>query len=247
MATGVLSKASSNYKTAKSIAKGGYVGSILYLSPEKSSGLGNLCPFASKGCTTSCLNTAGRGAMTAVQAGRLRKTKLFYQNKALFFNTLFEELEALNRKAVKADKKAFVRLNGTSDINWGAFRPYAGKTVFEAFPDIQFYDYTKDIKKALVCGDLKPANYHLTFSRSEGNMLEVERALEAGVNVAVVFRKTLPKTWMGYKVLDGDTTDLRFEEGYQGAIVGLIAKGKAKRDTSGFVVDFPTETLLDRA
>ncbi|VVB53339.1 Uncharacterised protein [uncultured archaeon] len=244
MADNVLSAASKNYKTAKSIAKGGYVGSILYLTPEKQSGMGNLCPFASQGCKESCLFTAGRGVMAPVIKGRLRKTALWFKNKDLFFQTLFEELEALQRSALRTGKKAFVRLNGTSDINFGAFRPYQGKTVFEAFPDIQFYDYTKDIKKAL---ENQVANYHLTFSRSESNMVDVMRALEAGINVAVVFRgKSLPKEFLGRKVLNGDKTDLRFEEGYQGAIVGLIAKGKARKDTSGFVVD-PALTLLEKA
>jgi hypothetical protein len=245
MADCVLSKASSNYKTRKSLAVGGYVGSILYLTPERESGLANLCPFASKGCRAGCLNTAGRGVMAPVQAGRLRKTKLWIQNKPLFFQTLFDELSALQRQAEKKGLKAFVRLNGTSDINWADYRPYQGKTVFQAFPDIQFYDYTKDIRKAL--HDRNP-NYHITFSQAESNRASVALALQAGINVAVVFRKTLPKEYLGRPVLDGDKTDLRFEEGRQGVIVGLTAKGKAKKDKTGFVVDYPpTIDLLENA
>ena len=245
MADNVLSKASSNYKTRKSLAAGGYVGSILYLSPEKVSGMGNVCPFASKGCKASCLYTAGRGVMAPVIKGRLRKTRLWFHNKPLFFQTLFDELCTLQRQAEKKGLKAFVRLNGTSDINFAAFKVYQGKNVFEAFPSIQFYDYTKDIRKTLAN---KADNYHLTFSRSETNQADVLKALEAGVNVAVVFRKALPKTYLGRPVLDGDKTDLRFEEGYQGAVVGLYAKGRARQDKSGFVVDFPpTETLTEKA
>jgi hypothetical protein len=245
MANNVLSKASSNYKTRKSLAAGGYVGSILYLSPEKVSGMGNLCPFASKGCAAGCLNTAGRGVTAPVQAGRLRKTALWFKNKPLFWDTLFTELCTLQRQAEKKGLKAFVRLNGTSDINFDAFKVYQGKSVFEAFPSIQFYDYTKDIRKTLAN---KADNYHLTFSRSETNQADVLKALEAGVNVAVVFRKALPKEYLGRPVINGDKTDLRFEEGYQGVIVGLTAKGKARKDKTGFVVDYtPTETLTEKA
>jgi hypothetical protein len=238
----VLSKAVSNIKTKKSEKSGEYRGAILYLTPEKSSGLGNVCPFASKGCTLSCLFTAGRGVMAPVIAGRLRKTKMFFQQKDLFFQTLFSEIVALQRVAFKAGKKPFVRLNGTSDINWGNFKVYNGLNIFEMFPDVQFYDYTKDIKKAV---SNRQANYHLTFSRSESNFEDVVRALQAGINVAVVFKgKTLPKTFMGAKVLDGDKTDLRFEEGNQGAIIGLKAKGKARYDKTGFAIELPVNNLL---
>lgn len=241
MATNVLSKASTNFKTAKSEKSGKYLGSILYLTPETQSGLANLCPWASPGCRKSCLYTAGRGTFASVNAGRLRKTKLFVQNRALFFSTLYRDLVSLERRARALGKIPFVRLNGTSDIRWEAFKPYDGKTVFEAFPGIQFYDYTKDIEKALE--NTRP-NYHLTFSRSECNPGAVVQALNSGINVAVVFRtKALPKTYMGRKVLNGDKTDLRFEEKNQGAIIGLVAKGRARRDTQGFVVDPDTPVL----
>jgi hypothetical protein len=231
----VLSKANSNYKTKKSLKKGWYEGAILYLAPEKQGGLGNVCPFASTGCKTACLFTAGRGAMSNVRAGRQRKTELWFKDKPLFFNTLALELKALELKALKNDRQAFVRLNGTSDIDFSKFKVYGGLNVFEAFPNIQFYDYTKDLDKAL---NNRQANYHLTFSRSETNQPKVLIALRSKINVAIVFKtKALPKTWLGFEVLDGDSTDLRFEEGYQGKIIGLVAKGKAKRDLTGFVVN----------
>ncbi len=227
MASNVLSDASSNYKTMKSIKKGGYVGAILYLVPEKQSGLGNLCPYASAGCAKTCLFSAGRGAMSPVIKGRLRKTKLFFHNKPLFFSTLFDEISALERKANNAGKKAFVRLNGTSDIKWENFWPYEGKNVFESFPNVQFYDYSKDINKAL---NNTQANYHITFSRSESNGPDVQRALDAKINIAVVFKgKTLPKTYLGAKVINGDKTDLRFLEGNKGVIVGLKARAKQEK------------------
>ena len=243
MASNVLSKGVSNNKTKKSeTAK--YTGGILYLTPEKQSGLGNLCPFASVGCAKTCLFSAGRGVMAPVIKGRLRKTKLFFHNKPLFFSTLFDEISALERKANNAGKKAFVRLNGTSDIKWENFRPYEGKNVFETFPNVQFYDYTKSIEKAL--HNTMP-NYHLTFSRSEINGIEVKQALDSKINVAVVFKgDKLPKTYLGVKVLNGDKTDLRFLEGNKGVVIGLKAKWKARYDTTGFAVDLSLNNLLEK-
>jgi hypothetical protein len=54
-------------------------------------------------------------------------------------------------------------------------------------------------------------------------------------NAAVVFQ-TLPDTFLGLQVINGDEHDLRHLDP-KGVIVGLLPKGrKAKRDTSGFVV-----------
>jgi hypothetical protein len=235
MTNTVLSQAVKNNKTKKSETVD-WTGSILYLTPHKAGGHGNVCPFASNGCVKTCLFSAGRGVMAPVIKGRLRKTNFFFENKPLFFETMKKEIEALERKATKEGKRAFVRLNGTSDIRWENFKPYDGKNVFEQFPNVQFYDYTKDIKKALNAkNNIK--NYHVTFSRSEKNENEVKLALENGINVAVVFGgKDYPKEFLGRPVIDGDKTDMRFLEGYQGAIVALYAKGKARYDDSGFVV-----------
>jgi hypothetical protein len=131
------------------------------------------------------------------------------------------------------------RLNGTSDVMWERIAVEVDGKRFDnimlAFPDVQFYDYTKipmRYRKSL------PANYHLTFSQSEDNASDVAEALALGVNVAVVFDKAenIPATYKGRSVLDGDATDLRFTDVAGGHIVGLYAKGKAKRDRSGFVV-----------
>lgn len=235
MASNVLSPAIRNNKTKKSETHD-WTGSILYMTPHKQAGLGNVCPFASLGCVKTCLFSAGRGVMAPVIKGRLRKTEFFFKNKPLFFATLKEEIEALQRKGKREGKNVFVRLNGTSDIRWENFRPYDGKNIFELFPDVTFYDYTKDIDKALAVKDTIK-NYHITFSRSESNGEAVLRALDNGVNVAVVFKsKNFPKTFLGKEVLDGDKTDMRFLEGYQGKVIGLFAKGKARYDTTGFVI-----------
>jgi hypothetical protein len=63
--------------------------------------------------------------------------------------------------------------------------------------------------------------------------------MERGENVAVVFSskkgEDLPVTWQGREVIDGDLHDLRFLDG-KNKVVGLRAKGKARKDGSGFSV-----------
>ena len=83
-----------------------------------------------------------------------------------------------------------------------------------------------------------PSNYHLTYSRDETTPDTLVKSLCAsGGNVAVVFRgKKLPSEWLGIKVIDGDDSDLRFQDGC-GKIVGLLEKGLAKKDETGFVVE----------
>jgi hypothetical protein len=53
--------------------------------------------------------------------------------------------------------------------------------------------------------------------------------------VAVVFRRSLPESWHGTPVVNGDKNDLRFLD-TRGVVVGLVDKGKARKDNSGFVV-----------
>lgn len=217
-----------NAKTQKGEKKG-YLTGILYLKPEQSGGRGNVCPKATEGCKASCLNTAGRGAFDQVQAGRQRKTDLYFDNQKQFVADLIVEVGKLVKRAEKLDLTPCVRINGTSDL------PSLAREVAKACPTVQFYDYTKlpnPHKRTL-------KNYHLTFSKSESNMDECLKALENGINVAVVFEKTLPKTYLGYKVINGDESDLRFldkKNKGKAVIVGLTAKGRAKKDATGFVV-----------
>jgi len=107
------------------------------------------------------------------------------------------------------------------------------------FPDVQFYDYTKGFErmKQFINGKSWPANYYLTFSRSEKNQLHSMRVLKLGGNVAMVFRNGLPLSWKGFPVIDGDQDDLRFLD-KPNSIVGLVEKGKAKQDDLGFVIDW---------
>lgn len=221
-----------------------YLTGILYLSPSTLSGVGNVCPWAGT-CKESCLNSAGRGAFNSVQASRVKKTRFFFSNRDAFMEQLFQDCKALVRKAKRAGMLPCIRLNGTSDIAFHRLVvPSKGMTLMDLFPTVPFYDYTKSAKKALDnAHGLHPANYYVTFSRdSAANESECEQVLRAGGNVSVVFRDTLPAVWKHRPVLNGDVTDLRFldrraKAGRSGFIVGLKAKGKAKQDRSGFVVD----------
>ena len=233
----------SSAKTRKGEALNFLTG-ILYLSPSDLSGVGNVCPWAGT-CKEACLNSAGRGAFNSVQAARIKKTRWFFADRDAFMETLYLDCKSLIAKAKRLGMTPCVRLNGTSDLAFHRLIvPSKGKTLMDLFPTVPFYDYTKSIKKALDnARGIHPSNYHVTFSRdSASNESECEQVLRAGVNVSVVFRDTLPAVWKHRPVLNGDVTDLRFLDrraraGRSGFIIGLKAKGKAKRDTSGFVVD----------
>ena len=213
-----------------------YLALGLQLAPHKMAGMGNVCPNASLGCKNSCLFSAGLGRMPNVIKGRINRTKLFFQNKDLFMRMLFTEIELQDMAAKKSKRKLALRLNTISDIAWEKIL-VNGKNVFETYPKIQFFDYTKSPARmsAFLAGEL-PKNYHLTFSRSESNEKIVDSVLASGGNVAVVFRGALPKTWKGYPVIESDSSDLRFKDP-RNVVCGLVQKGKAKLDKSGFVVE----------
>ena len=216
-----------NAKTIKGRKKG-FITGILYLSPANISGR-NVCPHASKGCIAACLYSAGMGAFSNVQSARLNKTMAFFKDKEVFLNDLRKDIAALIRKAAKEDMLPCVRLNGTSDIAWH-------KTgIMEDFPNVPFYDYTPNKQRMIEFLEGKlPSNYSLTFSRKEDNEAACEEVLARGGNVAAVF-KDIPQTWKGKECFNGDESDLRFLDP-KNSIIALKAKGKAKKDTSGFVI-----------
>ena len=207
----------------------------IHLAPASLSGF-NVCKDASLGCIYSCLNTAGMGVFSNVQNARIEKTRLFFKDKAVFLSQLIKEITAAIKSAEKQNLTAVFRLNLTSDLPWEKIK-LNGKSVFDLFPQVTFYDYTKSPERmtAFLAGDM-PKNYHLTFSKSETNGAIAESILKSGGNVAMVFRKSLPTKWLGVDVINGDETDLRFLDG-AGKIVGLVEKGKAKKDESGFVIE----------
>ena len=218
-----------NAKTVKG-QKDGYMTAILYLAPSNQSGF-NTCPMASEGCKKACLYTAGHGAFNNVQQGRINKTRWFIQERSTFMDQLRKEITNHIKNATRKGFIPCIRLNGTSDISWET------TGIFEQFPQVQFYDYTKIYKRALkyVNGQY-PSNYHLTYSLNEDNYQEAFDILLKGGNISAVFRNELPETYKGYRVINADETDLRFTDD-NNIIAGLMAKGKAKKDYSGFVLD----------
>jgi hypothetical protein len=223
-----------NAKTIKG-EKLGYMTYILYMSPFKANSKGiNLCPHASKGCAESCLVGSGFGGMyTSVMQGRVNKTEYFLSERESFLHQLKDEIE----KAIKKNEgKAIVtfRLNGTSDVVWEKFKIFEGKNIFEVYPNVQFYDYTKNHKRF---EKELPSNYHLTFSRSETNHEKAIELLKKGINVAMVFDK-LPSTYEGFEVINADLDDLRFLD-KKGVICGLkykkmTGKGGAEKNKAAF-------------
>lgn len=223
-----------NAKISKSDAGGQYLTAILHLAPAKLSGK-EMCPGRSAGCTAACLNTAGRGKFDSIQQARINKTKAFLTDRDAFLHQLVKEIRALERKCAKLSVKPAVRLNGTSDLPWENLR-VDGCSLMDLFPGVQFYDYTAVITRVESLAAFRriwPKNYSLTFSLKEDNDENAKRALDLGVNVAAVF-ESLPETYFGRPVINGDASDLRFLDP-QGVVVGLTAKGDAKRDRSGFV------------
>ena len=215
--------------------KMGYLSFILHLAPADLSGR-EVCPKRTAGCTAACLNTAGRGGMfrrgentNIIQQARIRKTKYFFEARDYFMMDLYEDIKKAIRYAEKRGLKPVFRLNGTSDLSWEKYT-INENNIFELFPDVQFYDYTKVLGRKVS----KYKNYHLTFSAADGNDADVQRAMDAGMNVTVVFDK-IPAEYKGKPVFDADETDLRFLDP-KGVVLGLKAKGRAKKDTTGFVV-----------
>ena len=211
------------------MAKGekfGYKTAILHLAPYKLSGK-NVCPKASKECIAFCLNTSGRGQMNSVQQARINKTNLFWKDRKKFLVKLSQEIGQLKKRARSQGYKFAVRLNGTSDLAWHRF-----SSLMQDHEDVVFYDYTKVYNH--LNHNLK--NYKITFSASGTNNTECMAALAAGHNVAYVFKDKLPKRFEGKRVIDGDKHDLRFLDP-RGVVVGLLAKGSAKKAAAGGFVN----------
>lgn len=218
-----------NSKTVKGEKKG-WTTYVMYLSPHKQNSKGrNLCSHASVGCAESCLFTAGRGRFSNVKQARMNKTELFINSRELFMTKLIMEITAIQKKHLKLGTNFCIRLNGTSDIPFENIT-YQGKNIFELFSRVQFYDYTKNPKRMSTA----LSNYHLTFSRSETNHKECLELIDKGYNVAVVFNE-VPQRYSNIEVIDGDEDDLRFLDD-EFVVVGLKAKGDARKDLTGFVI-----------
>ena len=237
----------SNTKTIKGEARG-FITFILHLSPGNKSGY-EVCGGRSKECFAHCLDEAGMGKFKSVQDARIRKTRWFFEDRKSFMVALVKDVSAAIRYARTRGLTLVIRLNGTSDIPWETIRCGAFKNIMERYPFLTFYDYTK------LAGRKKlPSNYHLTFSASEENTLEVRQAMADGMSVAAVFDH-VPASYAGFPVINGDEDDLRFLDP-PGSVIGLKAKGPAKNHTTTFVIrsahgttnfNFPTHQLVGDA
>lgn len=225
---------SNDAKTVKGEAHG-WLTAVLYLAPADLSGT-NVCPRSTPECRALCLNTAGRGAFNMVQEARLRRTHEYLQDSGGFARRLAEEVEHWRMRGLRKGMRLAVRVNGTSDLP-----ALARRVADRSLSEVRFYDYTK-ILGAIPLGNKGPIHY--TFSRSERNDADCIAALDHGANVAVVFStkrgEALPKEYrLGascFKVIDGDEHDLRFLDKRHAVIVGLRAKGRARKHVGGFVV-----------
>ena len=228
----LISKGDTNAKTKKNFLET----HILYMSPYNQNSKGiNICPNATEPCIIGCLNTSGMGKWNITQEARRRRTEMYLNNRQEFCEQIAKELSLLNKKATKKGGKIAVRLNGTSDLDFIAIiNNRLGIDILNDFPNLEFYDYTKVIGKVL---KYKGTRYTLTFSRTESNDDDCFRALLSGTNVAVVFddKKPMPNTYLGSRVVNGDEAD-DLMLNLEGVVLGLKAKGKAKKDTFGFVV-----------
>jgi hypothetical protein len=247
----LLSRPGSDAKTVHGEEIGLLTG-ILYLAPSDVSGVMNVCAYASTGCRGACLFTAGKGGMDTVREARIRRTVLFAQERPEFWARLVRDIQLLIIDAERNKLVPCVRLNGTADIPWERIRVRFGtvnaRNIMELFPSVVFYDYTA-YPYAKRPTESLPANYSLTFSRKETTTDEqIANELAHGRNVAIPFATVnsrdkvtgehlhaLPAEFMGTPVINGDLNDARFADPV-GVVVGLRAKGDARKDTSGFVV-----------
>jgi len=196
-----------------------------YLAPAETSGY-NICSHSTHECRLGCLATSGHAGMeilagksTRIKDSRIKKVKMFYEEPEYFINWMIAEIRKYQRKAKKDGYFFSVRLNATSDIDWQNVK-ISGQTIFEMFPEVNFYDYTKNANKFVG----KPSNYHLTYSYTGRNWHLCEALLKKGENIAMVFdvkrESDLPAMYKGYKVINGDLTDYRIDDA-KGIIVGL--------------------------
>lgn len=245
MFKGKLIISGNNAKTVKGDGTE-YETAIMYLAPFTMAGKGNVCAMAVMAhCWEGCLNTAGRGAMNSVQRARVAKTRRYMDDRQGFMVQLVDDLRRFSNYCKRKGVQPCVRLNGTSDIMWEKGHPVTidgvrFASVMEAFPEIQFYDYTKIYTRV---DKPMPRNYALTLSYSGANA-DYAAAVNARVNarlanMAVVYRNraVVERELVNGRTIDGDVTDMRFLDPQGGYVVALYAKGKAKKDTSGFVVD----------
>ena len=225
----------------------GTVTYCIYLAPADMSGY-NVCPN-SKYCKQFCLNASGQNRVDVMARGvegsfinqsRIKKTKLFFENRELFMEIMVREIKSAQKYAQKNNLGFSVRINGTSDLNPTIFK-YDGKNILEVFPSVQFYDYTKLPSRISLLS--KYPNYDLTLSYNGYNWEECKTFMDNGGKAAVVFEKGLPTTWRGYKVVDGNNYDMRYLDP-NGCIIGLHYHPVASDFASGHYISPKTPFVV---
>lgn len=228
----LLSDPQANYKANKNIKLNN---ETYFLSFAHSDISGyNVCPMANKlkanennpnksNCSKVCVGYNGNAnRFKSIMESRINKTKMFFEDRENFMNALVKEIYLAIEKSNKKGFKASFRLNAYSDINWEKIKvkKFGNSSIFELFPNVQFYDYTKLENRNT------PSNYSLTYSHY-GKWNATKKAIKKGQNVAMVFNKQdkLPNKYKGLSVVNGDENDLRTPKNDgSGVIVGLLAK-----------------------
>jgi len=248
-----LGKWSQSAKMVKTEIVGNEITYALYLAPANMSGY-EVCPNSAR-CREFCLNNAGRNKGDIIMRGmehskinvsRIKKTRLFFENKPLFMDLLIYELNKAREHAMANGMAFSVRLNCTSDISPLAFVK-DGQNILDIFNDVMFYDYTKVPTRLEVAKRYN--NYDITFSHDGGNWEMCEKFLKEGINVAVVFESNIvPIAYKGYRVIDMTKTDLRYRdaksndgEGFVGfleyhRVSGDYQNGKYVRPNTPFII-----------
>ena len=101
----------------------------------------------------------------SIHKARERKTTLFLYDRPQFMALLVLDVIKFIGYCTRKGKKPAIRLNGTSDIQWETIEVECGQNIFQMFPEVQFYDYTKIPNRKVS----HIPNYHLTWSYSEAN------------------------------------------------------------------------------
>lgn len=208
-----------------------YLTGILYIAPASEGGV-NVCVGSSGCCRIGCLNTSGNPAALQTKIkSRIRKAQELHLSPELFYAKLKSDILVLDSIAKHLGLKTAIRLNGTSDYDFGQdLEDFIKEQIQKG---IKFYDYTKIVPRYKKYS--KSGLIHQTFSRSETNDKQALEILKDGGNVAYVFfGKELPEYYLGFRVINGDESDLRFlddqlkEHEGEGLIIGLLAKGTVK-------------------
>ena len=222
-------KQSGNTKVAKTGNKKNALGDVrmasLSMHPDHI-----ICPGSkAAGCMDGCFKCAGLAAVyESINLARQARTDYWHANQTGFLDQLRRELGNFQKLCDKQNVQGVVRLNVLSDISWEKHG------IPQHFPDLFFYDYTKLAKRL----GKTPSNYKLIFSYSDRPQYQkqVAAALPTGVPIAVVFKNGMPSEYLDRPVVDGDQSDILNVLAGR-VVIGLKAKGPAKKDNGGFVVD----------